>query len=115
MACSHQILHQNELGYTLKCECRNQLQLCFNNNLLQFEKESFHNFCNYVEHLYEQRENVLSMYPQDIRHIYMETPNKDMWLCFSVRELKLMYELLVQTLAMIEVKRFMYNDLIFGE
>lgn len=100
MNCSSHIYHQNEFGHTRKCTCCDAVHLVFGNISLLLSKGQVRDFTLYIS---ETLTIECSVYDENDRCVYLPTRDCSLMFALSYHELKLLAEILEQTLLMFQI------------
>lgn len=101
MNCSNHIYHQNEFGYTRKCTCHDAFHLVFGNISLLLSKGQLRDFSRCIA---ETLSMECVVHDDNDRCIYLPTRDCSLMFALSYNELKLLAEILEQTLLMLQVE-----------
>ena len=106
MGILNKIFDQNSFASIARCECREDLQLCFGNIALMLKTPEFLNLSRQIEQTYhEMRTRSYNCQSQFMIH----TSVKNMAFMFNFRELSLLREVIQNTLLLFEVDGILSN------
>lgn len=106
--CNLKTLHHNELGYVAKCKKCNHIQLAFGTVAITQEEGELYQFKKFIsKHLATNNSENETICPNQ-KNIYLQTPVSNILFVFSKNELKLLNELLEQSILMLEVEKIFY-------
>ncbi|MBA4057234.1 MAG: hypothetical protein C0490_21150 [Marivirga sp.] len=100
MDCSDKFYHKNKFGYSLKCECHGAVHVTFGTVSLLLSRPQVSDFaCCIAEAIMSE----CDVEDRNSRSIFL--PTRDYFLMFAMtyNELKLLSEILDQTLLMMEI------------
>jgi hypothetical protein len=100
MDCADKTYHQNEFGFSRKCTCHGAVHVNFGNVSLLLSKPQVSDFTEYIV------EALISEWGVDDpneRCIYLPTRDYALMFAMTYQELEYLYEILDQTLLMMEV------------
>lgn len=101
MKCPEKIYHQNEFGFTRRCQCHNAVHLNFGNISLLLSKSQLSDFSHYISEAVTSCQ--LDMDDPDERDIYLPTRDLCIFFVLSYNELKFLLDLTEQTLVMLQI------------
>jgi hypothetical protein len=100
MSHAYKIFDQNAFASIARCECREDLQLCFGNIALMLKTPEFLNLARQIEQTYHEiRIRACKCQEQFMIH----TSVKNMAFMFNFRELSMLREVMQNTLLLFEV------------
>jgi len=103
---SFKLIDQNDFAFSAHSPKENKLQMSFGNVSLLLTQNEFAQLKHHVQDTLKNIKKVCCPYCRDI---VVNTTVSNMAFMFSLEELRLMHEIMVNTLMMIEVKHILNN------
>jgi hypothetical protein len=104
MNCSNRIYHENDFGFARECACQDGIHLNFGNVSLLLGRKSIRMFADYIDEALQGEYIVEDL---DERSIYLPTHDSFMMFVLSYHELEKLYEILRNTLPLLEVEEIL--------
>lgn len=97
-----QILHQDCLGYVVRCRHCKRIQVVFNNIAIDQDRGEFTSLVKVIESYYRDHHDLPGQC-RNLRNIQVETPLDKMRLVFSLNELYAFHNMLQKVELMLQV------------
>lgn len=99
--CKIDMLNRNDFGCIVSCPCCEDIHLGIGSLIYIFNTEEFECFHSSVNRLYEKHYADMLLTGEKL---FLKTHNKKMILAFNPNELKLLWELLSESVLILEIK-----------
>jgi len=103
---ARKIYHENDFGFTRKCSCQDAVHVHFGNVAQLLNHAQLREFASYV---FETLRSYADVHDHEERSIYIRTRDCGLMFTLNYSELKLLNDILENTILMIEVETVLSN------